>query len=171
MSLFEHSKPVSPDTLNEIGVLKRREIEARIIGPIIEALSKEFDRDRVIEIVGETIKTIARQQGAERAAQAPDTSLLSFGNSSSDWSKGNALETEVLEHTEERYSFNVTRCRYADMYRSLGLAELGTVLSCNRDFSSVEGFNPDIILVRDQTIMKGAPTCTFRYTRRNTSDV
>ena len=152
-----------PDTLNEIGVLKRREIEARIIGPIVDALSKEFDRARVLDIVGETIIQIARRQGAERAAQVGDNSLRAFSESSGDWSKNNALETEVLEKTEDRYDFNVTRCRYAEMYRSLGMAELGATLSCNRDYSSVEGFNPDIELTREQTIMKGAPCCTFRY--------
>jgi hypothetical protein len=33
-----------PDTLNQIGVLKRREIEARILAQIIDALGKEFGR-------------------------------------------------------------------------------------------------------------------------------
>lgn len=156
-----------PDTLNEIGVLKRREIEARMIGPLVEALAQEFDRDRVLAIVRDTVINIAREQGAERATQVGDDSLLSFSESAGDWSKGNALEIEVLEKNAERYSFNVTRCRYAEMYRSLGLAELGAVLSCNRDYSLIEGFNPAIELVREQTIMQGAPCCTFRYRQRD----
>ena len=156
---------LSPDTLNEIGVLKRREIEARIIGPIVEALSKEFDRERVLAIVAETIINVARKQGAERAAAMGDDSLIAFSQSAGDWRKGNALEIEVLEQSEARYDFNVTRCRYAEMYRSLGMAELGAVLSCNRDYSLVEGFNPAIQLERKQTIMQGAPCCTFRYAK------
>jgi hypothetical protein len=152
-----------PDTLNEIGVLKRREIEARIIGPFVEALTKEFDRERVLSILSMTIIELARRQGAERAAQVGDNSLLAFSNSAGDWRKGDALQIEVLEQNEDRYSFDVTRCRYAEMYRSLGLADLGAVLSCNRDYSLIEGFNPEIELTRSQTIMQGAPTCTFRY--------
>jgi hypothetical protein len=155
-----------PDTLNEIGVLKRREIEARILGPFVAALSQEFDRARVLEILSATIIDIARRQGAERAAAMGDASLTAFAQSAGDWRKGDALEIEVLEQNEERYDFNVTRCRYAEMYRALGLAELGAVLSCNRDYSLVEGFNPEIKLVRNQTIMQGAPCCTFRYSRR-----
>jgi len=154
-----------PDTLNEIGVLKRREIEARIIGPFVDALANEFERERVLAILSETIINVARQQGAQRAAQVGDNSLLAFSESAGDWRKGNALEIEILEQTEERYDFNVTRCRYAEMYRSLGLAELGAVLSCNRDYSLVEGFNSEIELVRAQTIMQGAPCCTFRYAK------
>jgi hypothetical protein len=155
-----------PDTLNEIGVLKRREIEARILAPFVDALAQEFDRERVLSILRETIIGVARRQGAERAATAGDNSLAAFANSAGDWRKGDALEIDVLELSGERYSFNVTRCRYAEMYRSLGLADLGAVLSCNRDYSLVEGFNPEIELVREQTIMQGASCCTFRYARR-----
>jgi hypothetical protein len=156
-----------PDTLNEIGVLKRREIEARILAPFVNALANEFDRERVIAILSQTIINIARQQGAERAAAVGDDSLVAFSQSAGDWRKGNALEIEILAQTEEHYDFNVTRCRYAEMYRSLGLAELGAVLSCNRDYSLIEGFNPEIELVREQTIMQGAPCCTFRYAKRS----
>ena len=155
-----------PDTLNEIGVLKRREIEARILGPVVDALAQEFNRERVLAIVRETIVKVARQQGAERAAQLGDNSLPAFANSNSNWRKGDALQVDVLELSEEKYSYNVTRCRYAEMYGALGMTELGAVLSCNRDFSLIEGFNPDIELVREQTIMQGAPCCTFRYARR-----
>lgn len=155
-----------PDTLNEIGVLKRREIEARILSSFVDALSSEFERERVVAILRDTIIQVARQQGAERAAQVGDNSLHAFAHSAGDWRKGNALEIEVLEQNEEHYFFNVTRCRYAEMYRALGLAELGAVLSCNRDYSLIEGFNPEIALVREQTIMQGAPCCTFRYAKR-----
>lgn len=159
-----------PDTLNEIGVLKRREIEARILGSFVDALSQEFERTRVLSILRDTIIHIARQQGAERAAAMGDDSLSAFAQSAGDWRKGDALEIELLELNEERYSFNVTRCRYAEMYRALGRADLGAVLSCNRDYSLIEGFNPQIELVREQTIMQGAPCCTFRYAKRASMD-
>jgi len=55
--------------LNEIGVLKRREIEARVLAPILEALGNEFGRKEVIEITRRTITEIARQQGRELAEQ------------------------------------------------------------------------------------------------------
>jgi hypothetical protein len=51
------------------------------------------------------------------------------------------------------------------MYRALGIPELGAVLSCNRDASLIEGFNPEVRFVRTQTIMQGAPCCDFRYTK------
>jgi hypothetical protein len=60
----------------------------------------------------------------------------------------------------------VTRCRYAELYHALGIPELGTLLSCNRDYALIEGFNPDVDLTRTQTIMEGATYCDFRYRRR-----
>jgi hypothetical protein len=40
---------------------------------------------------------------------------------------------------------------------------MGALLSCNRDASLVEGFNPDVQLTRTQTIMGGATHCDFRF--------
>ena len=61
--------------LNAIGVLKRREIEARILAPVVEALGHEFGRKRVLQIVHETIVGIAWDQGRQLvqiSAGAPD---------------------------------------------------------------------------------------------------
>ncbi len=151
------------DTLNAIGVLKRREIEARILAPLLEALGEEFGHERVLEVARQTIIRIAREQGARLAQEQGGCGLAHLAASLENWKVGDALEMEVLEQTGEHFSFNVTRCRYAEMYRALGIPELGAVLSCNRDFSLVEGFNPQIQLTRTQTIMEGAPFCDFRY--------
>jgi uncharacterized protein YciU (UPF0263 family) len=152
-----------PDTITQtIGVLLRRETEARILAPVIEALGAEFGRDRVVEIVKDVIVGLAREQGAALAAEYGDGSEA-FLETLQFWTRGGALEIEVLEHGETSLDFNVTRCRYAEMYRALGIEDLGAVLSCNRDFAMVEGFNPKAGLTRDQTILGGASCCTFRY--------
>jgi len=152
-----------PDTLNEIGVLKRREIEARIVAPLVEAFAAEFGRDRVIEVAKRVFVNIARQQGKALADQMGGNSLAHFLQSKENWVRGGALEMEVVQLTDTAYDFNVTRCRYAEMYRALGIPELGTVLSCGRDYALGEGFNQNLKLTRTQTIMEGAPFCDFRY--------
>ena len=48
----------------------------------------------------------------------------------------------------------------------LGIPEIGALLSCNRDFSLVEGFNPAVKLTRTQTMMEGASHCDFRFELR-----
>jgi hypothetical protein len=152
-----------PDTLNEVGVLKRREIEARILAPLIGAFAAEFGRERVLEIARGVIVQIAREQGRSLAEQMGGNSLARFVTSKENWVKGDALSMEVRQVSDAAYDFDVTRCRYAEMYRILGIPELGAVLSCGRDFALGEGFNPDLKLTRTQTIMEGAPCCDFRY--------
>ena len=156
-----------PDTLTQqIGVLTRREVEARILNPVIDALGKSFGREDVIKKIGDTIVDIARGQGAELAAAMGGNSLADFMASLQFWTQDNALEIDVLNHDEDRLHFNVTRCQYAEMYKDLGIPELGCLLSCSRDYALIEGFNSEIELVRTQTIMEGAPYCDFRYSKK-----
>jgi hypothetical protein len=158
-----NSKNQSSDQLNELGVLNRREIEARILGPMLHALGDEFGRERVLEVARRVVIEIARQQGAALAETTGRPDMQGFAASLEYWKKGGALEIEVLEQNETRFSFNVRGCRYAEMYQALGIPELGALLSCNRDAALIEGFNPNVKFTRTQTIMEGAPFCDFRY--------
>lgn len=155
--------PADTDRLNEIGVLTRREIEARILAPFLDAFSAELGRERALEIAAEVIARIARKQGSLLAEQMGGCSLAHFSDSLHNWMKDDAMQIEVLEQSETRFDFNVIRCRYAEMYANLGIPELGAALSCNRDQALIEGFNPDVSLQRTQTIMQGAAHCDFRY--------
>ena len=150
------------DTLNDVGILKRREIEARIIGPLLTRLADEFGTG-VYAVAGDAIVEIAREQGAALAQQVGGDSLIDFAAGLAAWSAEGALETEVVGLDNDTFAFDVDRCRYAELYRSLGLAELGAMLSCNRDGALIEGFNPNVELTRTQTIMRGASHCDFRF--------
>lgn len=152
-----------PDTLNDIGVLKRREIEARVVAPLLERLAAEFGHDRVVDIAGEVITEVAQSQGAALAQMLGGNDLRHFADSMEAWTRGGAIEIDVVEQSDSKFAFNVTRCRYAEMYRELGTEALGAVLSCNRDGTLVEGFNPDIEFRRTQTIMNGADHCDFVF--------
>jgi hypothetical protein len=109
------------------------------------------------------IQDIARQQGTQLAASLETNDLKHFADVQESWKKDNAIQTEILELNRKRFSFNVFRCRYAEMYQHLGIPELGKLLSCDRDFAFVQGYNPNISLCRTQTIMEGASICDFRY--------
>jgi predicted ArsR family transcriptional regulator len=158
------------DTLNRIGVLNRREIEARILAPMLAALGEEFGSERVLEIARQVVIDVARQQGAHLAREMGGNDLPHLADSLENWKKDEALQIEVLELSPERFDFNVTRCRYAEMYHAMGIPELGALLSCNRDRALIQGFNPDAELTRTQTIMEGAPYCNFRYKLKHEKD-
>ncbi len=144
-------------------LLQQREIEARIVGPLVRAFAAELGHQRALEIVGQVIRELARQSGGELAQVLGEQTLEAFARTLGRWCENGALEIEVLEKTPEKLSFNVTRCRYAEMYHALGLADLGGSLSCQRDYALAQGFNPAIQLDRTQTIMEGAPHCDFRF--------
>jgi L-2-amino-thiazoline-4-carboxylic acid hydrolase len=144
-------------------LLEQREIEARIVGPLIRAFARELGEPRALEIVRQVIIELARQAGADLARSIGDQGLTAFAGTLGRWCENDALEIDVLEKSPEHLSFNVVRCRYAEMYQSLGLADLGSSLSCQRDFALSEGFNREIQLTRTQTLMEGAAYCDFRF--------
>ena len=149
--------------MNAVSLMTRREIEARIVAPLLEAMGREFGRERVLEIAREVVVEIAREHGEQLAQASPDRSLVQFSETLENWKKDNALEMDMLEVTDSKLSFNVTRCLYAEMYRAVGIPELGALLSCNRDWALIQGFNPEATLTREHTIMQGAAFCPFRY--------
>ncbi|MDR2453509.1 MAG: L-2-amino-thiazoline-4-carboxylic acid hydrolase [Bifidobacteriaceae bacterium] len=149
----------------EIGILARREIEAGVIGPIYKILVREVGADKARQIIAEAVVADARRAGAEASAGvAPEGRMRRFIEIQERWTRGGALVTQHTEESETAFAYTVSHCAYADMYRRLGLAELGPVLSCLRDAAFAEGFDPRMRLDRPQTIMRGAPLCQFRYT-------
>ncbi len=160
---MEHDPTPPADYLNAVGVLNRREIEARILAPLLDALGKEFDRERVLEITRKVIQDIARQHGVQLANSVEANDLKHYAAAQETWKKDNAIQTEVLELKRKRFSYNVFRCRYVEMYHHLGVPELGKILSCDRDFTFIEGYNPNVHLTRTQTIMEGADICDFCF--------
>jgi len=151
-------------------LIEQREIEARIVGPLIRAFAAELGEERTLAIVRVLIRDLARQSGDELARLLGEQTMAAFAKSLDRWRENGALEIEILEQSPTQLSFNVTRCRYAEMYRALGLADLGASLSCERDAALVQGFNSDIQLTRTQTIMEGAPCCDFRFRLREPSE-
>jgi hypothetical protein len=144
-------------------LLDQREIEARVVGPLVRAFATEVGEERALAIVGEVIRDLARQSGGELAKVIGEQTLVAFARTLDRWRENQALEIDVLTQTPHELSFNVTRCRYAEMYHALGLTDLGASLSCQRDYALAQGFNPLIDLTRTQTIMEGAPFCDFRF--------
>ena len=154
-----------PDTLTrQISVLVRREVEARMLAPMIDALAEVFGREQVVSIVRQTIVAIASEQGAELAVSMGGCSCRRFIESLKYWTQDDALTIDMHQQDGEHLVYHVTRCRYAEMYRALGISELGAILSCNRDAALIKGFNPKAKLIRNQTLMEGAPYCDFAYT-------
>jgi hypothetical protein len=149
-----------------ISHLQRRKIEGRVLIPFIAACRENFGDDATKELVVAAIRRLAADDGA-RWAETYGTSMASLGRVVEElWAGGGGMAVDLLGQAEERLDFDVTRCRYAEFYQDLGLAELGTLIHCNRDHAMVVGFNPDVELTRTQTIMEGASCCDFRFRKK-----
>jgi hypothetical protein len=76
---------------------------------------------------------------------------------------GREVEVEVVRQDKEALDMDVTRCRFAEFFRALDEADLGALLICEADFDIASVGEGEVSLERAQTIMRGAPSCTFRY--------
>ena len=110
--------------------LERRRIEAGVLIPMLQAFQRAVGKERANEIAREVIAELARQDG-ERWAQHYGDDLPALQKVSGVWSAGGSLEIEPLEQSPGKLDFNVTRCRYAELYQELGLPELRERLYAN----------------------------------------
>jgi hypothetical protein len=146
-------------------ILTQRRIEATFAKGVYDEMKSELGEATAKRILASAVIKLAKEAAAEMARQAPDgePSLDSFRAIQPRWTAEDALRIDVVKSTDSEFHFNVTRCRYAEMYRAMGLAELGAVLSCNRDGAFCEGYDPRLKLQRTQTLMGGTTHCDFRY--------
>ena len=145
-------------------MLEKRRIEAEILKEVYETLKASHGEAVAKTTIAESVRRSAIEQARQFAAAAPGgPSLKAFQDVMPLWTKGGALEIEIKEQTEETFTFNVVRCRYAETYKAMGLEEIGHLLSCNRDGAFCEGYDPKLKLERTQTIMQGASHCDFHY--------
>ena len=148
----------------DLTLLERRRLEADVLVPVIRAMQAEFGEERVNQVVGKAIREIARAQGeAVRAENNIDTMAALAERFQQGPLREGSLIVDVVENDEAHFGFNVTRCKFVEMYEEMGARDLGFLLSCNRDFAMFEGMAPDLDFERTQTRMQGASHCDFRY--------
>jgi hypothetical protein len=152
--------------MKDLPTLTKRRLQAQVIGPIFAEMAAEIGEEKAAAILDRAIRKAAVAEGREFARHAPGgvTSMADFIKLYELWTADGGLEMKVLEASDTRFDFDVTRCRYAETYKEMGLGKIGHLISCNRDGTFCEGYDPNITLERKQTIMQGAPCCTFRYT-------
>jgi hypothetical protein len=159
--MTEAKPPAHPAGLS---MYEKRRIEAEILKHVYDTLLASHGKAVADASIAEAVRRSAIEQGQRFAAETPEgPSLQGFIDMQELWTKGGALDVEVIGRTEDTYSFNVTRCRYSEMYKDMGLGGIGHLLSCQRDGTFCEGYDKRLKLERTQTIMQGASHCDFRF--------
>ena len=151
----------------DVPFLEQVKIQAQVLVPILKEFQKELGKEKVNEIVTRAIGPIYRQFGKYWWANTPGnptdkikSAIVMFAAADE---KGDAIEVHELKKTDDRYDFNITRCRYSEFYKELGDLELGSLLVCGIDDPMTEGYGGKVELKRECTIMKGDRQCEFRY--------
>ena len=149
----------------EVPLLQQREIEMKVLGPVIRAFAAEFEKEKTYDLVRRTMQEISRGLGKEKSLGGGGLENLK-SKCISKWNDGGALEVSIREDSDTILAFDVTRCDFADLYRELGFGDIGTLISCDRDAAFLDGFDPELELVRQKTLMEGEDLCDFCYRKK-----
>ncbi len=141
-----------------------REIQAPIVSALIKGFSEEFGPERTHSIAKKIINKDAAISGKTLSEKYSGNTLNELLKIVEEiWAEDGTMEISNICLSHNSLKFDVTRCGYAELYEKLGIKELGTLLSCCRDFAFQDGFNPEIKLERTKTIMEGENICDFCY--------
>ena len=149
-----------------ISHLQKRKIEARALIPFIKACREKLGDGPAGELIAATIDAYAAEEGAKWAERFGGDIAGLRQLAETVWAGAGGLDLEVVDQGSDQLAFNVTRCRYAEFFKELGLQDLGVLIHCNRDRAMVKGFNDAFSLERSQTIMQGGGCCDFRFRRK-----
>jgi predicted ArsR family transcriptional regulator len=149
-----------------LSLLDKTRIQAQVLVPVLRTLRTELGKERADAIARQALRDWSKALFAA-VGKSVD------GSPRRKWAAMQAALTELTErevtvemhrHDKEALEFDVTHCRFAEFFRALDEPELGALLICATDFDIVAAGGGEVSLRRDQTLMQGAPSCTFRYT-------
>lgn len=131
---------------------------------LAKAMQAEKGNDDTLEFLKKTSSKRMFGYGQAQAAQSEDKGLRSYTEQFRDRDRyRNTLVMEIVEDTDQAFELKVTECLWADVFRKAEAADIGFAWVCHADYAWARGFNPKIELVRDKTLMQGAPICNHRY--------
>jgi len=149
----------------EISLLDKTRIQAQVLVPLLRALRHELGKDKADAIVKQALRDWSRQVFAaigDGIEGSPRRKWTTMHLAWSDVSERD-VDFEMRRQDKEALEFDVTRCRFAEFFRALGEPDLGALLVCENDVHIASAGDGEVSFDRTQTIMQGAPSCTFRY--------
>jgi L-2-amino-thiazoline-4-carboxylic acid hydrolase len=149
----------------EVSLLDKTRMQAQVLVPVLRALRAELGKDKADAIVRQALRDWSKQLFAAIGDGVEGGPRRKWAAIQSVWGEvsGREVEAEILRHDRQALDMDVTRCRFAEFFRALGEPELGALLICAHDFDIASVGEGAVSLDRAQTIMQGAPRCTFRY--------
>ena len=149
----------------ELSLLDKTRIQAQVLVPVMRALRAELGKEKADAIVRGALRDWSKQLFATIGHDIDGSPRRKWATMHK--ALGDITEREVtfdvIRQDKEAYEFDITSCRFADFFRALGEPELGALLVCETDVDIAAAGEGEVAFSRAQTIMQGAPCCTFRY--------
>ena len=148
-----------------LSLLEKTRIQAQVLVPVLRALRSELGKEKADAIVKQALRGWSKQLFAavgDSVDGSPRRKWAAMHTAMADITE-REVTVEMRRHDTEALEFDVTQYRFAEFFRALGEPEIGALLICETDFDIAAAGGNDVSLTRDQTIMQGAPSCTFRY--------
>jgi hypothetical protein len=149
----------------KLSLLDKTRIQAQVLVPVLRALRAELGKEKADAIVKQALRGWSKQLFADIGRDIEGRPRRKWAALQAAWAEISEphIELEIHRHDHEAFDLDVTRCQFAEFFRALGEPELGALLVCEADFDVLAAGGGEVTLTRDQTIMQGAPSCTFRY--------
>ena len=148
-----------------LSLLDKTRIQAQILVPLLRTLRSELGRERADALVRQALRGWSKQLFAaigDGVEGSPRRKWAAMHTAMAEMTERD-VTVEMRRHDKEAPEFDITHCRFAEFFRALDEPELGALLICETDFDIAAAGGSDVTFTRDQTIMQGAPSCTFRY--------
>jgi predicted ArsR family transcriptional regulator len=148
-----------------LSLVDKTRIQAQVLVPVLQALRSELGKEKADAIVKQALRGWSKQLFAAVGNRVDGSPRRKWGAMHTAMAEVTEREVtvEMHRHDKEALEFDVTHCRFAEFFRALGEPELGALLICETDFDIAAAGGSEVGFTRDQTIMRGAPSCTFRY--------
>jgi L-2-amino-thiazoline-4-carboxylic acid hydrolase len=148
-----------------LSLLDKTRIQAQVLVPVLQALRAELGKEEADALVRHALRDWSKQLFADVGESVEGSPRRKWASMQSALTEITEREVtfDMIRHDKEVLEFDVTHCRFADFFRALNEPELGALLVCATDFDIVAAGGSEVGLTRDQTLMQGAPSCTFRY--------
>jgi hypothetical protein len=148
-----------------LSLLNKTRVQAQVLMPVLRALRSELGKEKADAIVKKALRGWSKELFAavgDGVDGSPRRKWAAMHSAMAEATERD-VTVETRRHDKEALEFDVTQCRFAEFFRALGEPELGALLICETDFDIAAVGGGEVSFSRGQTLMKGAPSCTFRY--------
>ena len=149
----------------KLSLLDKVRIQAQVLVPVLRALRAELGKEKADAIVKQALRDWSKNLFAavgNSVDGSPRRKWAALHTAMGEISE-REVTVEMRRQDKEALEFDITSCRFAEFFRALDEPELGALLLCSTDIDIAAAGGDEVSFTREQTIMQGAPSCTFRY--------